>query len=278
MEKSTGAMPLAVDASGQLAWAMLEASPDALVMVDDEGLIQLVNRQTELMFGYDRSELLGRPVEALLPARLKSLHESHRSRFGEAPEVRSMGSGMQLSARRSDDTEFPVEISLSPLPTSSGMRTLAAVRDITERVVAESRERETAALFRSAFGDGPVAMTLAEVSATSDRVIIDANQAMADLLGIEIAELVGKSFVDLTHPDDLDSDTLATESQIKGESTTFGGRKRYLCADGSVVWVQLFVSVLSQDDDRIVTIGHSVDITAEVVEKIIVWGSTIGRW
>lgn len=268
MEKSIGTPPLEIDASGQLAWAMLEASPDALVMVDAEGLIQHVNRQTELMFGYDRTQLLGQPVEALLPSHLKSRHEAHRVRFSETPDVRSMGSGMQLSARRCDGTEFPVEISLSPLPTASGMRTLAAVRDITDRVRAEAREREAAALFRSAFGDGPVAMTLAEVSSTSDRVIVDANQAMADLLGFEIADLIGKSFVELTHPDDLDSDTLATKNQLTGDSETFTGRKRYLSADGSVVWVQLFVSVLSQQDDRIVTIGHSVDITAEVAAEV----------
>ena len=105
-----------VDASdAMLAWAMVEASPDALVMVDEQGVIELVNRQTEVLFGCDRGDLLGHPVETLLPGRFAQIHAAHRTRYRVAPEVRSMGSDLDLLARRADGTEFPVEISLSPL-------------------------------------------------------------------------------------------------------------------------------------------------------------------
>lgn len=125
-----------------VAWAMVDVAPDALVMVDEHGLIELVNRQTEVLFGCDRGELLGQPVEVLLPIGVGDVHRAHRTRFRVAPEVRSMGSGMDLLARRGDGTEFPVEVSLSPLRVGDELRVIAAVRDISERVAAEALDRE----------------------------------------------------------------------------------------------------------------------------------------
>lgn len=253
---------------GILAWAIVEASPDALIMVDSDGAIEVVNRQAEAMFGYERSELVGRPVEVLLPDRHGAAHAVHRDRFSHKPEVRAMGTGMALAARRADGSEFPVEISLSPLSESGPLRVLAAVRDITDRLEAEARERTAAEMFRSAFSDGPVPMTLTEISPHKDRVIVSANQAMADLVGYTVAELIGMSFVDLTHPDDLEFDDLITAKHARGEDHRSLGRKRYLTASGGVVWVQVHVAILSRDGDRITTIGHSVDITAEVQAEL----------
>ena len=124
------------------AWAMIEASPDALVMVDERGVIELINAQTEKLFGYDRGELLGREVELLVPQSLRSGHRAHRTRYRVAPETRAMGSGLDLVAVRSDGTEFPVEVSLSPMRIGDRLRIIAAVRDITERVQREARDRE----------------------------------------------------------------------------------------------------------------------------------------
>ncbi len=249
---------------GAIAWAMVEASPDALVVVDDDGLITLVNSQTEILFGYDRRELLGKPVEMLLREGLRSAHIAHRSRFAASPEVRSMGSGLELSARRADGAEFPVEISLSPLKAEGRRGVIAALRDVTERVEAQARERKIAARFRSAFGDGPVPMTIAEISPTSDRVILEANQAMADLLGHPIEHLIGRSIMDFGHPEDQAADDEATASQLSGAESTFAARKRYIRADRSIVWVQLTVAVLDREEDLVRTIAHSIDITAEV--------------
>lgn len=123
---------------GAVAWAMVEASPDALVMADEHGVIELVNRQAEVLFGYDRGELLGRPIETLVPDELAQVHQAHRTRFRVAPEVRSMGTGMDLLGRRADGTHFPVEISLSPLQVQGQLRVIAAVRDISERVTADA--------------------------------------------------------------------------------------------------------------------------------------------
>ena len=124
-------------AEGAVAWAMVEASPDALVMADEHGVIELVNSQAENLFGYNRVEMLGRPVEMLLPDSLAKVHSAHRTRFRVAPEVRLMGTGQDLRARRADGSEVPVEVSLSPMRVRGALRVIAAVRDISERVAAQ---------------------------------------------------------------------------------------------------------------------------------------------
>ena len=117
---------------------LLEAAPDAIVVVDATGTICLVNRQTETMFGYDRTELLGEPVEILMPRRAAAHHPTLREGYFAEPRVRPMGAGVELSARRKDGTEFPVDISLSPLTTEEGTLVSAAIRDATERKRAEA--------------------------------------------------------------------------------------------------------------------------------------------
>jgi PAS domain S-box-containing protein len=126
----------------EVIWGLVDAAPDGLVMVDDQGRILLVNRQAEEIFGYDRGELLGLPVETLLPPALRNIHTAHRTRYRAEPRVRSMGSGYDLHGYRKDGTEIPVEISLSPLRAGGQLRVIAAVRDITERKAAEAQARQ----------------------------------------------------------------------------------------------------------------------------------------
>ncbi len=112
---------------------LVEAAPDAVVIVDQQGQIVLVNEQTELMFGYERRELLGKRVEFLLPERFHREHHQHRLRYSSAPRTRRMGTVRDLTGRRMNGREFPVDVSLSTLETDEGILVIAFVRDMSER-------------------------------------------------------------------------------------------------------------------------------------------------
>ena len=128
----------AADESEAYFRTMLDSAPDAMIIVDDRGKVAIVNERAEHMFGYGRDELLGHRVEMLLPERSRVGHKASRRSFTAKPEVRPMGPGLDLVGLRKDGSEFPVEISLSPVMTSSGAFVSSVIRDVTERKRMES--------------------------------------------------------------------------------------------------------------------------------------------
>lgn len=171
-----------------LSHALLEAAPDAIIIVNADGHIVMVNSQAERVFGYPRSELIGQPVETLLPEQLRALHLHHRADYNAAPHTRPMGIGMNLTARRKDGSTFPVEISLSALRTDTGMLVTSVIRDMTERRRAEAALRASEDRFARVFRASPVAMVLIRVA---DQSILDVNERFLQYLGYHRDEIIG---------------------------------------------------------------------------------------
>lgn len=123
--------------------SLLDAAPDATVIVNEAGIIEMINNQTVQLFGYTRNELVGKPVETLIPEEMAGQHRRHRASFATAAASRTMGAGIELHAVRKNGTRFPVEISLSPLHTEDGVLVSAAVREITERKKLENELKQS---------------------------------------------------------------------------------------------------------------------------------------
>ncbi len=160
----------------------VESAPNAMILVDSEGKIILVNAQTEKLFGYPRAELLGQSIDKLVPERYRAAHPGQRKSFFAAPQVRSMGAGRDLFGLRKDGTEVPVEIGLNPVKTNEGTFVLAAIVDITDRKRAEER-------FRLAVESAPNAMLMVDDKGK----IVLANAQSEKLFGYARQELLNQS-------------------------------------------------------------------------------------
>ena len=145
----------AVVAAEQRSRSLLESAPDGMMIADDQGRIVIVNAQFESLFGYAKDEIVGQFVEVLLPDRFREKHVGQRTSFFGTPSVRNMGSGMEMFALRKDSTEFPVEISLSPLQTDEGMLVSSSIRDISQRKRSEEAMRKSEEQFRTLVGNIP---------------------------------------------------------------------------------------------------------------------------
>jgi PAS domain S-box-containing protein len=232
---------------------LLEAAPDAMVVVDQSGRIILANAQTERLFGYRREEILGRNVEFLIPPRFHERHQKHRTTFTSQPRIRPMGANLQLSGLRKDGTEFPVEIHLSPMQTPEGILVTSAIRDISERKMAEDYRLKLATIVESS--DDAIA------SGTLDGIIVSWNAGAQKVYGYTEVEAVGKPITMLLPPE------LPNEESRILETLKAGGRIEHfetvrVAKTGKRINVSLSISPIKDSSGRIVGIsGIARDIT-----------------
>ncbi|MGH8504760.1 MAG: putative bifunctional diguanylate cyclase/phosphodiesterase [Stenotrophobium sp.] len=176
---------------------VIEAAPNAMVMVDAAGLIALVNSQAEKLFGYSRTELLGNTIEMLVPKKFRNDHDSLRTGFSRHPETRSMGAGRDLFGLRKDGSEVPIEIGLNPLHMGKDLFVLASIIDITARKRMEelSRTAEVEKLRKNILDNLPYSMIATDL----DGRVLTVNPAAERLLGYSAREMLNKNVLELIH-------------------------------------------------------------------------------
>jgi two-component system cell cycle sensor histidine kinase/response regulator CckA len=219
---------------------LLEAAPDAIIGADHDGRIILVNRQAERAFGYSREEVIGQPEETLLPERPRARQpEGRRACLSEAPPG-ALGPGIDRVAQRKDGSEFPVEITLSSLPTETGLAVMGIVRDVSERYAADEALRESEERFRATFEQAAVG--IAHVAL--DGRFIRLNRRFAEIVGYTPEEMTALTFQAITHPGDLEATLAYVEKMLSGAIATYSMEKRYLHKAGWHEWVNLTVSLV----------------------------------
>jgi PAS domain S-box-containing protein len=235
---------------------VIESAPNGMVMVDQEGKIALVNAQIENSFGYIRDELLGQPIEMLVPERFRAHHPTYRENFMANPSARPMGSGRDLYGLRKDGSEFAVEIGLNPFQTEQGTMVLGTIVDIAERKAVEEKLRASEARFSIAFNASPISSV---ISTLAEGRYIAVNDTFLDLTGHTREEVIGHTSADLGIWQSSERRTdliqlLLKQGQVRNRETP------YRMKDGEVR-VFLTSAEIIKLDNQPHLITASVDIT-----------------
>ena len=241
--------------------ALMESSPDAMVIVDQGGRIVLANSQTEKMFGYTKAELLGEPVEMLMPERFRIRHAEHRLGYAVYPHARPMGIGMELLGQRKDGTPFPVEISLSPLEGESSKYYASAIRDVTERKKAEERLRLSEERFRLLVDE---IRGYAIFMLDAEGNIASWNKGAEALKGYTAEEAIGKHYSIFYPSEEVPREKAMEVLRIAlehGRAEDEGWRIR---KDGSRFWAGVILSPIRDKDGRL--LGYT-KVTRDLTER-----------
>ncbi|MBM2622809.1 PAS domain S-box protein [Actinoplanes sp. LDG1-06] len=236
--------------------SLLDASPEAMVCVNSDGHIVHANSRAVELFRYPRDEMIGAAIETLVPGASRKIHVQHRNRYFSTPSARPMGEGMLLTAQRKDGSEFPVDVSLSPVQAEGKTMVLAAIQDVTGRRLLQHTNARLAAIVESSND--------AIVSKALDGTIETWNSGAERLYGYKAAEMIGHDVTRLLPPDRLDEEKDLLNRVNQGETLPQHETRR-MRKDGQIIEVSLSMAPMRDDDGRIIgasTVAH--DITARV--------------
>lgn len=237
---------------------LVEASPHAIVVMDDKGTIVLVNISTERLFVYERKELIGQPVEMLVPIHLRARHVALREQFLKDPHSRLMGGTRELMGMRSDGSEFPIEIGLNPIRAATGMFVFAAIVDLSERQQTELALRNTQALYSSLVESLPLNVFRKDL----DGRFLFANQRFCQTVQKFLWELVDHTDFDL-FPQHLAEKYRRDDLAVINTGQVFEAIEEHLQADGRKIYVQVLKAPVRDANGTIVGIqGMFWDVTA----------------
>jgi formate hydrogenlyase transcriptional activator len=235
-------------ASAAVYQDFFDSSPDAVIVTGAGGEILEVNPQAVQLFGYSREELLGQPVEILLPGRFREAHGGHRRAYASAPRTRAMGAGLDLVGRRRDGSEFPVDIMLSPVTTADGHFVLAVVRDITDRKRSEEALRQSEQLFRSLV-EGVKDYAICKLD-TEGRVM-SWSAGAERVMGYAAEEIVGQHFSRFYAPEDVSTGRPARQLSEAAREGSIEVENWRLRKDGSRFWANIIITALSEKSGQL---------------------------
>lgn len=244
--------------------AVLESVPDAVIAADATGAIVLVNRQTEDLFGYPRSELLGRPVEMLMPERFRARHVGQREHYFGNAKIRPMGDNLDLWGRRRDGSEFPVEISLSPLQTPAGLLVTTTVRDVSRRQQAEIQMRNAETRYRTLVEEIPAVTFLAALDPSAAEISeLYVSPQIESLLGFTQKEWLEDPVLWYKQLHPADRERWHVEfARTCSTAEPFSSVYRLMTRDGRVVWVHGHAKMVRDRDGHPLFLqGVAFDIT-----------------
>jgi PAS domain S-box-containing protein len=223
--------------------SLLEAVPDALVGMDQKGVIRFVNRQTELLFGYDRDDLIGRPVETLVPEPLWQIYAQHKEDYFADPRTRSSGLDVELGGRHQDGSEFPINVSLSHIDTGDVLLVITAVGDVAKQKLAVKNAQLTAAIVQ--YSDDAI------IASTLEGVITSWNPAAERMYGYSREEMIGK-YAGLLIPDDRAGEMQANLGTVRGGQAVQRLETIRVRKDGTKVPVSITVAPIHDEDGVVV--------------------------